>query len=584
MDPQVYCGCGQDELPCAEEVPEHRDGGDADALLPGSHRPSAWPGRSPRYLVAGAALLLLASAGAALAATPRGHLLRGAKLSGTAMAFEASAADDRKELELPLPSTKQGTLIKDGTSMGSQSSWPLKDSSWETLKDPVTGEKYFYDKVSGRTAWRLPRAPQPGPVANTAAARLPRVEPLASVVAHAAAARGWHVQKEPDDIPEHGRSKGQVDAKFVKALDEEITEQASGKGGSGRAPAEDEPAKVANATTTIMGISYGFLEEGVEYPGNDLETPAQALDSEECAQRCTAKASCFAWTWVKSARSCFLKGDHPRPALTRIRSEGRTSGMPTQVGRSLPRIERTIGQSVFCFSLVLPWGYERSLLSLQYETGASIFACDEYAVYSNITMEVAPGIQTLAFDSDLVAHKGGEFGTVLNTPIFMALWTKVVADGRFLVHDWTVKVDPDAVLFPDRLLQHLSKIPKNVLLDHSGGAWGHRGLFIKNCQVGLTMRGALEVISRSGVETYMKHTHECQAKNNPDGSGEDGFMHDCWSMIGVGKVFLPDLLRDQYCAGGSQAPSCNDGWAAAFHPMKHTWNWNNCFHIAAASR
>ncbi|CAK0910103.1 unnamed protein product, partial [Prorocentrum cordatum] len=38
--------------------------------------------------------------------------------------------------------------------------------------------------------------------------------------------------------------------------------------------------------------------------------------------------------------------------------------------------------SVFCWSVVTPWGYEPPLVATQYERGAGIFNCDGYAVLS----------------------------------------------------------------------------------------------------------------------------------------------------------------------------------------------------------
>lgn len=335
------------------------------------------------------------------------------------------------------------------------------------------------------------------------------------------------------------------------------------------APVDAAPAAAAAAGAALGGVAPSALAA----PATPGAPPAVAAG----AAPATGAPAALGGTWPAAPGGAgpFAPGSAGPPAA----AAATTPAPPTSTLTAAATVSPN--PTLLCFLVSRSWGDELEMVRAQAAQRAGIFACSASAVVSDARLSLGAPCQTYAI-GDLKANPV-PWG-VANTWVFVKAWDAIIAADVWRRHDWTVKVDPDAVLFPDRLLQHLSKIPKNVLLDHSGGAWGHRGLFIKNCQVGLTLRGALEVISRSGVETYMKHTHECQAKNNPDGSGEDGFMHDCWSMIGVGKVFLPDLLRDQYCAGGSQAPSCNDGWAAAFHPMKHTWNWNNCFHIAAASR
>merc|ERR1711933_467150 len=121
-----------------------------------------------------------------------------------------------------------------------------------------------------------------------------------------------------------------------------------------------------------------------------------------------------------------------------------------------------------------PSGYEKVLLQMQYQERTTIFSCDEHAVYSSKVLEVDVGLRTRAIDSDLRCREGGDSGTALNTGIFIALWKKVIGDGRFRFHDWTVKVDPDAVFFPERLRPHLL-----------GRVEGEDGTYINNCKYGL---------------------------------------------------------------------------------------------------
>ncbi|CAK0880786.1 unnamed protein product, partial [Prorocentrum cordatum] len=110
--------------------------------------------------------------------------------------------------------------------------------------------------------------------------------------------------------------------------------------------------------------------------------------------------------------------------------------------------------SLLCFSLMVPNSYEQDLLLMQHYIGASIFGCEEAAIYSNMVINLAPGLQTRFVDSDLHCNSGGEFQTALNTEIFLAVWKKLLSDQRYALHDWTVKVDPDCVFLPS-LLRHM---------------------------------------------------------------------------------------------------------------------------------
>jgi hypothetical protein len=128
----------------------------------------------------------------------------------------------------------------------------------------------------------------------------------------------------------------------------------------------------------------------------------------------------------------------------------------------------------------------------QLETGLGIFACDEYGVFTDHTAPwtVGPGplgmLSTIHFQSAPVGYS--KDGTAGNALLFMHVWEVVINDGRWSQHDWTVKVDPDAVMFPDRLRLHVKQ--------HNGKkAW------IANCNAFPSssdfpmMYGALEVIS-----------------------------------------------------------------------------------------
>merc|ERR1712110_582673 len=104
----------------------------------------------------------------------------------------------------------------------------------------------------------------------------------------------------------------------------------------------------------------------------------------------------------------------------------------------------------------MPHSDEVSLLKSQLSHGdVGIFACNQWAVYSNESVVLSPGpprvLLTDVFAGTLKCKVGGPWHSALNTEIFVRLWDKVLQDPRAWSNDWTVKVDPDAVFFPDRL-------------------------------------------------------------------------------------------------------------------------------------
>jgi len=80
-------------------------------------------------------------------------------------------------------------------------------------------------------------------------------------------------------------------------------------------------------------------------------------------------------------------------------------------------------------------------------------------------------------------------GTAGNALLFMHLWDAVNAAGTYKLLDWTVKVDPDAVLLPDRLRYHLKPRTGQKVFVRNCNAFPASGDFPM-------MYGSLEVISK----------------------------------------------------------------------------------------
>jgi len=226
--------------------------------------------------------------------------------------------------------------------------------------------------------------------------------------------------------------------------------------------------------------------------------------------------------------------------------------------------------TLFCFCLILPRGYEPKLLSLQHAWDAGIFGCDDHAIYSNETVKVTSGIQTMVIDSNLSAPRGGEFKTALNLDIFITVWNKVILEGRFMHFEWTVKVDADVVFFPDRLRIAL---------------WRHvpdsdRGVYLNNCKFGL--HGPIEVFSHKAVQSWgagykrcIKHfTRLCSGDCK---WGEDMFIDQCLKrVIKCRRDDEFSLLMEDHCDPPPQWESCNATNITAFHPFKHVLDYRRC--------
>jgi hypothetical protein len=196
-------------------------------------------------------------------------------------------------------------------------------------------------------------------------------------------------------------------------------------------------------------------------------------------------------------------------------------------------------------------------------------------VYSNATLLVAPGVYSLDINHDLTCSSGGEFKTALNLDIFLAVWRKVVDDGAFAFHDWTVKVDPDCVFFPARL--------RATLWVH---AEAEEGVYLNNCRMGL--HGPLEVFSTNAVKAWSKGSERCVAHFNKLCSGdclwgEDMFIDQClWKVLNVTREDEPALLLEDHCDPPDGWKSCQEVGTVAFHPFKALDDYETCVKNARA--
>jgi len=307
----------------------------------------------------------------------------------------------------------------------------------------------------------------------------------------------------------------------------------------------------------------GLIEEGVIYPGSRYGTILNIPTAGLCCQKCQADWKCGAWTWDKPAQVCNLLGhEHDFAAPVGTPQGNMVSGLPH-------RSDKSPG-TLHCVALLQPGSYEIGLLQMQHHLKVGIFACDEFAVYSNVLMELAPGIRTGVINSDLKCKLGGDAGTALNTGIFIEFWKRVISDGRFRFNEWTVKVDVDAVFFPERL--------RGVLREHHDG---DNGVYLNNCKYGL--HGPIEVFSRKAVETYAMNYRKCQKKLWFAAThwGEDMYMDQCLQkVLNVQRDNQWSLICEDHC-DCPEYKACNTG-AVVFHPFKTEAEYRQCMLSAGA--
>merc|ERR1712203_760297 len=199
-------------------------------------------------------------------------------------------------------------------------------------------------------------------------------------------------------------------------------------------------------------------------------------------------------------------------------------------------------------------GYEERLMEIARENSASIFACDAHDLFHT-------------WESNM-AHWDSNAVTLSNIDVFIDVWKHVEERGRLWKFDWTVKVDPDCLIVPQRLKWHLGAL--NVAK--------HVPVYVKNNMLNASVGnagflGAVEVFSREALELYFDWWPMCK-KTMGLGGGEDGFMKGCMDAMGVGYVTDGGMFKPD-----NDPRVCMDGNKAAYHPLKIQENYQCCIDV-----
>jgi len=250
------------------------------------------------------------------------------------------------------------------------------------------------------------------------------------------------------------------------------------------------------------------------------------------------------WLCISLSAICCAIG------LSSVASRGQLQQLRTTAVRMDEKAAVLPMPDLFCFTVMGVPAREQGLLLSQKSKHKGLFECPDWAVFASTKIppcsHVIEGLQTQV-------PSGGQWNTALNTPVFAAIWKKVLELPEFKAHAWTVKLDPDTVFLPARLESFL---PKNVA-----------PTFLVNCNEGL--HGPIEVVSKAAVENVQWET--CGNIQQ-----EDLWLQSCLFRSGaLPRPAFPGMLLEKGCVPRIQA-SCGTA-NVAFHPKKTFPEWWSCW-------
>lgn len=290
----------------------------------------------------------------------------------------------------------------------------------------------------------------------------------------------------------------------------------------------------------------------------DRATKGSKVEAQPCEEKSEAQQWSFWSVELLHLRSTMeaIKVEALEPTTTTATTTSTVSSTTTTSKTTTEVPDPTL----YCYSVMVSWNYEPTLVAMQILHKRSIFSCEASDVYSDKVMKIGDRVTTKVKGTDLKCEKGGPFNTLLNTPMFIKVWEQVLRDGNFRKHEWIVKVDCDAVFLPNRLL----RLVQGPALE---GAQEGRGVFINNCGFGL--HGPLEVVSRKALETYGEGYKDC-----PTPPQEDVYLQACMNHLGVKQVNQFNLLSEDHC----RTPNWQDCQSehVSFHPFKDVEAYEAC--------
>lgn len=235
--------------------------------------------------------------------------------------------------------------------------------------------------------------------------------------------------------------------------------------------------------------------------------------------------------------------------------------------------------SFLCFAYIGVDTPELGLVRTQAEKMRGIFSCEEYAVFA--TKVVSLGGAGLTTQVDVTQMKGclTSSGRACNALVFISVWQGVQAlrtngTTTYKNHDWTIKVDADAVFFPARM--------KSMLVQRNLKA--NQALWVQNlgCWPSIQFVGPLEVVSREGLTIYFEKRALCADKVSVYHVGEDLWMQKCFEALKIPKLDMSGIL-----ATGDDPCSMRRCWQdkkVAYHHFKTPVSWTQCYEQSTGER
>lgn len=329
------------------------------------------------------------------------------------------------------------------------------------------------------------------------------------------------------------------------------------------------------ATTDVTVFSDGFNSSfcGVSSEEDDLKAKLEeafshqpyipplvecSWDGEDCSETKCCNDEVCEWDFSEcKSHSCFGSGDQAtcQSACYGDQCENQGTGRETREIEQADKGVLVQGTSLYCFMVVVWSEPEADLANNAKDMGTGIYQCDDN--------DVIEGQKTDKTD----------WSTYINVDMFIDAWKQVQENGKYASHDWTVKVDADAVFFPDVLKDHLSQLRTPQ---------GSR-VYIKNADYKFQFLGALEVLSQQAVALYFEKGWVCE-KLDHGKQGEDYFLKHCLDAIGADHQTDFDLLSDRATDPSSKKLDCANGWTAAYHWAKSVDDWNACYDKAREAR
>jgi len=227
--------------------------------------------------------------------------------------------------------------------------------------------------------------------------------------------------------------------------------------------------------------------------------------------------------------------------------------------------------SFFCVTLMRADGQQLAILKKQLFRRTGIFACEEYAIYSefpksqvvglapdgtNITTIVMPPMKKA-----VNTIQGGS--SCIGTETMVNVWDMVHKDGRYRHHHWILKIDPSAVFLPDRLKGQVKKYSEEPI-----------GLFLTTCAKFNSVLPSLEVFSVSAMKLFFgRNQWQCGAQD----PCEESFMTQCMDSLGAKRINGLQLAGDPRC----EAAPCTDDSRVLFqNNFQDAASWFKCFNEA----